>query len=213
MVPAAGDKYNDFDIILIFFLRSLPSTSLLQCRTPWSTSGCSTFLSADRRTFGGVVSELGLAAAPSARAPQPPPAAAQSMVDRGCCTTPPRRPCPPPRTRRRGRPSQRSPRRGSAGAVTSTSFWPISRALLSSTPAHTHTPCAMLGMWCIAHRMPFGACDSMLCPISGVQARAGPGAEEAEAFTQRRDPLALASSPGALLHECCFVCCYGLGSS
>ena len=148
MVPAAGDKYNDFDIILIFFLRSLPSTSLLQCRTPWSTSGCSTFLSADRRTFGGVVSESGLAAAPSARAPQPPPAAAQSMVDRGCCTTPPRRPCPPPRTRRRGRPSQRSPRRGSAGAVTSTSFWPISRALLSSTPAHTHTPCAMLGVWC-----------------------------------------------------------------
>ena len=30
-------EYNDFDIILPSFLRSLPPTPLLQCRIAWST--------------------------------------------------------------------------------------------------------------------------------------------------------------------------------
>ena len=60
-----------------------------------------------------------------------------------------------------------------------------------------------------SHRMSIGACDLTLCPIHGVQARAGPCAEEAEAFTQRRGlrcwcTSIVAPAARSLLFCCCF---------
>ena len=52
------NMYNDFDIILTRFLRSLPRPPLLPCRIAWSRPRWPT-CRADWRTIGGVVSASG----------------------------------------------------------------------------------------------------------------------------------------------------------
>ena len=66
-----SSRYHDFDINLTRLTPPLASTNAVttpprQCRVVWSTSGWS-MLRADRATFGGVVSELGLQADPCDR--------------------------------------------------------------------------------------------------------------------------------------------------